>query len=717
VEVKWKCGQGRVVGRLRRKLNLDISRYSHFMMRCNLIDTCRLTVRTVTDGTSRVTIDAVPGRNVFHECEGPLPGNCLQELEIEIRALPDGPGKATLFWLGLFDHDRRNRMRALPSPYDGRWEGLILPEKAVKQFTPQLNLFFDQAELTALRRKVAKPYYRQVMNDLRRQARLAIHHQPHKQVGEYPITPGSGQRYDRTYAMSLPMNERIGPEMFICAFVGLLDQDYRLLRTALSSAMAAAHCAYWDDSFMQTIPGGCWDHRAFKAFALTEWFVKAWDWAGSLLTPAGSALMARTVSLKSLPLHQMSLEKYGYMRHNNQAIIFATGAILGHSALARVWDYGAERLDVAIAALSETVRNYTEPDGGAHEGLSYFNWSYTTALEGYGVAARVKGIPVRKIVPPCVLKTPHYLKNIMSTVKPVGTGINVADGGKPGRANVMGMLGPLLTLTDDPEIQSLWAAACNARDPRRATGGIPDLLYGPARLPKAQAEPPVFSLLKQTGMLCSCRPTRRGPVRLQVIGAKAGAGHTHADKGSFVLEAFGEEILIDRGICFYGDARAGSMQRADQHNMITPNDAEGNPLVAVCPCPSAIIPSGKGNCQSLRVRIDGTAQWAPVLRQWVRMIASPDPGVFTVTDLIARKRKGSISFHLHSRFPWEWGGQGWITKGRKGSATVMPDWQSAKAHSGEDGVEGSLKPVYHLTLTSPAGREFELSTRIQVRAL
>ena len=67
-------------------------------------------------------------------------------------------------------------------------------------------------------------------------------------------------------------------------------------------------------------------------------------------------------------------------------------------------------------------------------------------------------------------------------------------------------------------------------------GSAFNIILGPATLPPAAVKPPVFALLPDTGMLCSCRPTPHGPVRLQVVGAPANAGHSHDDKGSFILE-------------------------------------------------------------------------------------------------------------------------------------------------------------------------------------
>ena len=579
-KLTWKQG-GRVVASLARKLELDISLYSHFMMRCNLPETCRMTVNAVVDGKRRRAIRAVQGQNVYYDFEGPLTGKRLEWLEMEIASEADGPGAMSLFWLGLFDARRRAFMRARPSPYDDKWEGLILPEQDIAALRPALGLFLDGKELSAIRRKVKRSYYRTVMGQLRRSARGHLDSEPHRRVGEYPAFPSSGQRYDRTCQATIPQSERIqGQAMRVCAFVGLVDEDPVLLRVALSHALAAAHCTYWDDSHMMALPGGCWDHRAFTAAGLVGGVVAAWDWAGSLLTDAGHALLARSVSLKALPLLHMSLEKYGYMRHCNQGIIFAAASVLAHAALAKVWEHGGERFDSALAALTETVRNYTEPDGGAHEGLAYFNWSFNTALEGYLVAARHKGKPVGQVAPACLLKTPDYLRNILSTIAPAGNGINVADGGRPAGGPTMDMLTRLLAVTDDAEVRSLWAAVRRVHEGRAACGGIDDVLHGPARLPKAKAAPPVFSLLKHTGMLCSNRPVRGGTVRLQLIGAKAGAGHTHEDKGSFVLEAYGEEILIDRGICAYADTRALGMKRADQHNMLTP--AEEDARIDAC---------------------------------------------------------------------------------------------------------------------------------------
>ena len=262
-----------------------------------------------------------------------------------------------------------------------------------------------------------------------------------------------------------------------------------------------------------------------------------------------------------MPWIQQTLMRHPYVRGNNQGIFFAFGGIVASVALARHWPYGGEFLEPFRDALDQTVRAYYAADGGTYEGIGYATGSLQQALAGYAIYARHRGVPLAEIVPDVAVRSVDYITAMLSTEPPVGAVIKHSDGGRAGVCVASGSLGLLCRLSDDPAVPALLAGV-KEELPRAnyAPEHELNIIYGPDELPPPAARPPVFRNLSVTGLLCSNRPTPDGPVRVQVIGGPAGAGHGHDDRGSFVLEAFGDELAVDRGQMPYVDPRSGHHQ-------------------------------------------------------------------------------------------------------------------------------------------------------------
>jgi hypothetical protein len=239
------------------------------------------------------------------------------------------------------------------------------------------------------------------------------------------------------------------------------------------------------------------------------------------------------------------------------------------------------------------------------------------------------------------------------------------------------------------------------------------VLHGPADLPEPDGVTQTFEILPDTGVLCSCRPTAHGPVRLQVIGGKANAGHTHEDKGSLILEAFGEELLVDRGTCFYGDARSQLMKHAARHNLVTPDD-RGQPGRQENPIRQAVIPTGHGDEICLEAQIDATPAWPHLASSCLRRIESDTPLQFSITDRIDRLADGAVSVHFQSRCPWQHDDGYWFVSGERGRVEIRPDWYVDAWETRQDLFDSRFEPVYRLTLRTTPAKAFELHTGLTI---
>ena len=488
---------------------------------------------------------------------------------------------------------------------------------------------------------------------------------------------------------------------------------------ALYHALALAHCDNWTTGFMPKMPGSSWETRAFSEYRFAINAVFAWDWAGSLLTDAGKELLAQAISIKALPWIQQTLMRHPYVRGNNRGIFFAFGGMVVSIALGKHWPYGDDFLEPFREAMDQTVKAYYAADGGTFEGIGYATGSLQQALAGYALYARYRGLALEEVVPEVAIKAVDYFTAMLSTEKPIGAVIKHSDGGRAGVCVRPGALGLLCRLSDDPAVPALLAGLLESPIDLGPTYTVEhelNIIWGPETLPEPGAHPPVFRNLEHTGILCSCRETELGPVRIELIGGPAGAGHGHDDRGSFVLEAFGNELAIDRGQMPYVDPRSVTIKYSRYHNLAIPHDESGEPLRQLNPCPVASLAEGTGDAVKLNCRMNLDGVWPVPVITCSREIDSPEPQEFLIIDRLTAGRPISLGFYVHSRFPWRKAGGVWKTEGTQGRLTVIPEWSPHFEWGGEDFILGTKEPASCLKLLSDAAPNHELVTRLVVEA-
>ena len=711
VLIAWDAASGGVSARLSRPLDFDLAGYDRLILCATLPATATVTVRATVDGQEQTSLARVQGTNTSEEWEGPVTGGHLTALTIEVTDRARDPANAALFWLGVAHAARRAELRTRPNPFRDAWADLLAPPGAVPEPRPTLGLCFGADDLARLRAKARVPGYQVLLDRVRQRAQAVLTKEPWRGVGRYPNHPAP-----RCYRVRETAHiDLLG--MRSAAFIGLLDRDAALLRAAADQALALAHCETWQPEFQPTLPGSSWEQRAFYEYRYAQNAIAAWDWAGAYLTEPGRQLLAQAVATKALPWILQTLMRHRYIRGCNQGAYMAWGGLVCLLALQRVYPYAHEYIAPVVKALDETVNTCFAPDGGTCEGVGYASSTMGHALLAYHLLARHRGVPLRDMVPPVLLQSRDYFRTMLSTTRPYGAVIKVADGGRSGVCVYADGLGLLWQLTDDPGLAALLAgmvSEATLAESHATPGAIYAFVFGPDALPAPAATPPVFHVLPHTGQLCSCRPTPAGPVRLQLIGTPAGAGHAHEDKGSFVLEAFGEELACERGQMPYDDPRATTLKHARYHNLLIPADGATLFTHQVNPCPAAIIPTGRGDEQRLAATVDSAPAWGAAVTRCVRTIASETPTAFVITDEMALARPERVSFNLHSRFPWRQTDAGWVTTGARATLTVRPLWPPETASADVDLVDGDKQPVHHLVLVAPAAAVHRLTTELTV---
>ncbi|MDA1142967.1 MAG: heparinase II/III family protein [Planctomycetota bacterium] len=709
-EIHWERGAGGLVAMLSKDMEVDASRHNRLIVCCTLPETTQLKITLTVDGAVQEVIHE-KGTNTSEEWSNNFKGDVISHVEIELLDNGEGPANAQLFWLGLADSTRLKDMEERPNPWQGAWDDLMVPQNETVAMKPAIGLLFGEEDLERLRAKVQKSPYKELMDCMRNQASEFLEHEPWRGVGNYP-----NMRKPRCYR--LRGNEHISLlAMRLGAFVGLIDRNEQLSRMAVDHALALAHCDKWQPEFMPSIAGSAWEQRAFHEYRYAHNLIFAWDWAGSFLTASGKQVLAQAVSIKALPWILQTLMRHPYVRGCNQGAYFSWGAIICELALSSIYPDGDELLDVAIQALDQTVNKYFQEDGGAFEGPGYVTSTAAHALAAYSLVSRHRSQSLEDLVPPNLKNVSQYIRTMLSTLPPYGSAIKVADGGHAGTIVYQDCLGLLASVSDDAAVGALlngMALQGEHTDNAATPGAAFNIVFGPEELPEPSVQPPVFHVLEQTGMLCSCRPTPHGPVRLQLIGGPAKAGHAHDDRGSLVIEAFGEEIVYERGQMPYDDPRCTTIKFARYHNLLIPAGPDTSLPRQLNPCPDATIPMGTGDEQSLDCRIDVTAAWGGLVLRCVRRIVSKDPSAFVIEDELELPEARGVSFHLDSKFPWRKTDTGWVTQGERACLTVKPDWETSDERGVEDFIDGQKEPVFHLTLHAAPSLSHRLKTRLEL---
>jgi len=530
-------------------------------------------------------------------------------------------------------------------------------------------------------------------------------------------------RHHRAYEIDRPWFDAGGTVM-ACGFVGIIEDNPLMLRMAARGMLAIAHSQYWDECFAEHFPGSSFDHRSFMASDYAYVCALGLDWAGSLLTAAGRHTILEAISKKGMPLINKDFIQYEYIFHCNQAAHFSKGRIAGLLAMRSMWPRAQAFLELAKKDLYESIDlvfNANEDHGG-REGPGYTGSTVLNSLLSLMLIAKDEGKTLSEVTPPELIGCSDFLLMFLSTVGNGDTMIPYGD-----CSMNAGYALDMVTLMGIASGDERWLRLKN----RMLTGSALEQKSGGAYLLSlytlTHTEPPddpgktdvshlpTFRLLPSTGMSASCRQTPDGLVRLQLIGAASGAGHVHQDKGSFILEAFGDALAIDRGILNYGHPSCHVLTKAHMHNMLCPAMTGEHPEEQEMSTRHPILPLGSGNEHILDVEINTTGVWVgKPFKKHIRRIYSPEPTLFFIDDQVEFDSPRGATLHLHTYFPIEPIDAGFISRGEHAHLIITPMWAVIDASHGKDFMDGKERPVNHLAMTSEPGTTYHLVTVLQV---
>jgi hypothetical protein len=632
--------------RMYKDVNVDCSGYDSLLvsLTCPLQSIFRITA--VTNRGKRVFNSKPTTENTAEHVLDLRGAKIIKTLTLEIETKADGPGAGWFKWIGLQNTEKLSDYLAHWDYSKIRWDKHIKEANQITRFEPRYGIFLNTDELSELRIQHKQAVRESGQSKYTIQVATARSYHPEKGIHEYVNSGGTNKSHGRIRDQFQPPLQGRSD----LAIAGLVLRDAETLRIAARYALSLAMSEHWDTGFMSRFPSDPWEDRAFRRSYTSEDIAEVLDLAGEALTETGRTYLMRRLAEEGIGLINFVTWRHEYIFHCNQLAYFNTGRMYAYLVLERQWPRVKPYTDLAYQDAVNNLENVILPDGGTLEGPSYFNPIVRENYKAIKYYARARNRNLSELVPDVLKLTANYAAVVASTTQE--DVIPICDGGSSFRSDTLEILTELMP-------RSHWTTMYNKLLLRK---GLPQSNQtGPP--------PPAFIALPDTGYIASTRKLGDHLVKLFIMGHKAGADHTHEDKGSFVLEFAGQTFAMDLGICDYGDPMSAIYKHCQRHNMLAP---VGTPDRAhpKRPLPVDVKPSGHGEEKTFQARIDATPGWEKYYRKWIRSWDSPSPEILIIRDEYILAKGNAVEFYWQTKLPVRQHEKTVIIQGKKGRAII-----------------------------------------------
>lgn len=549
----------------------------------------------------------------------------LFTVKIEILPSVNGPASGWFNWIGLRNSANLPGYLKRWRINEGHWKGYLKPESEPLQFTSHHGLYVSDLELERMQEQYENKD--KAVKGLVETGEEFCDTEPEKLIGEY-VNFWTDRRFNRQRDENRVL---IGPGPQL-ALAGLIKKNKDMLRLAVRYALSLVTCGNWKDSFLCHFPGSSWEHKAFVSSLCMFDVSVILDMAGELLTPAGRNLILRKLA-EETGFMNFNVFKYGQPEENifemNQMAWFSPGRIASLAVMEQYWTRAAEYTDIAYRDLVESLNKTILDDGAYAEGPSYFSVVAKSTGMALQMYAKARDKDLYGVIPAAVLKTEPFCDVFRSTVLENDM-ISIADSSPLLGEDVLSSMALLL-----PE--GSWGETFLKMVKRK--DGVPQTLNGWRALEKQAGLKYTsetggknrFLLLKEMGVFASVRREGDRELKIVIPGGRAGVGHNHDDKGSFVIEFAGDVFAADPGIGPYDEALAGEMKGCRYHNMLIPK-GDGIKTAPENPLPVDIHPNVAEVPLGFTVEMDMTESWSDAYELWQRSWISETPNSLIIRD-------------------------------------------------------------------------------------
>ncbi len=737
---------------LERQCDLDLSGYDQLVLAAAMPSSVRVSLHARLDGQWQTVFDNLPGTDRNDEFQGHFHGARLTGLRLEFRLSGPPPAVVSVQWLLVADSAGVARMLERQPVFDPAWPGLLEPNPGEAQ--PELGLFFDPGDLPQLRRKMRSSHLNRHYAALLAKADQLLSREPEKHVGQF-APGGDPARGLRVRDLGKP-GFTVGT-IDVLAFAGIMEDDARYSRMAARMALALAHCDHWVHSFIGALSGTTAHPRCFDESYYLRVLPLVLDWAGHCLTPAGKELIRDAMIMKGLARVESDFHRWEYIRSMNQGLLFTPGRVRAYVALEKTYPRYRANIAEAERDLHTMLNAYLQPDGGTCEGMGYWH-SVGEVFPTLFELSRYRGKPFSESVGDRIHKTADFALAMLSTTADCTGFLPINAAGHAHMKPGLQMAAVFAEATGSDTWCSLYSRLNENAEPQADWF---HLLVAPTTAPakdktglerglgknlSSKGFPqftPEFYHFPVTGHAGVCRilhtvtdasllPSTAGRggggegaddgqtvVRMHLFSGPTGGGHSHQDKGEFILEAAGETLAMDRGTTNYSNPAHLVMCKAAYHNLTVPEDADGEALE------QAPKTTAGGHIEFanfvngvLDVGCDNRDAWEPELFiRNKRRVWSPAPTLFLIDDDLEMRTPHTVGFRLNSEFPIvrQDDDGSWAVHGTRSHLRIAPvNWQPEKAGAQSEGIDCHGRPVNLLRLAVNPARTHRLLTLLEV---
>jgi hypothetical protein len=514
---------------------------------------------------------------------------------------------------------------------------LVSPPRAA----PHPRLYFDSAEIPAMRARRAHPALSALWDSLRKGAAAS------RQTGAIAHGGQAFARLDTDYLLPSLLayfdvlnraRARIGSN----AAVGFIDED-RAARDAARTALLEV-CRW--ETWVAPWFGAHGQHTYYPVGQLASAVALAYDLLYDDLSVAERRSVRRALTERAiLPTwHEYVLDNRVMADTSNWISHTVGGAII---AAAAIFGDGSPEEDEALAlplnGLLMKIEDHMAAsflaDGSYGEGISYLEFDLETLGPMLWAAERVFG--------QSYWQTTHVLESLQyplhTLAEPIAESLDMGDTHPPAGHSI----GSIVARSEDPAIR--WYGS---RFARRA---IFDFLFFDERI--APAPPAGFGSrwFKQKGDVV-LRSGWDADAGLVLFRAGPTFNHNHADQGSFQFRAFGETLVTEAGWSdYYKDPYYETFfTQAAGHNTLLVNDNPASQEIADTAQFSALNRHPRITDATLSpfhdaVGSDLASVYRGSLESYTRRLAYLKPDYLVVFDRVRASEPSRLTWRLHVR--------------------------------------------------------------------
>ena len=660
-------------------------------------------LRAEVDGRWIDVGEPTVGVDDYTEVDGPIRGRRLSAVEVVCTATSAGAMTNGVMWVMTVLAGQRTPW-PIPS---ADWPGML--RDRIDVFEPTIGLDGEVAGFEKWRQHVQSPALAAIWQRQVALAEAEFDAQPETYAN--PITPYSKERFGRPDAP----DRAPFPKAMVLATVGLVQRRPDMLRLAARWALTWAQCKRWVQYGLEAVEGIGYNHGRFGQSIAARCMSVLFDHCGCALTDEGKATVAHAIRHLGVLDIDPIMRPGSYVWNMNQGIAFDIGRLLGAIATDR-WYPGEldRRLDDSQAMLASVLSKAFRADGGAEEGTSY--WSYTLGYVPWitTLLARFRGGRPGDYLPANVAASAIWALTNLRTDSDTPLMLTHGDSHydralSPTLAAFFA--GPLGIEAYTPIARQAYPASIDrVYLEHAAQAGCVD--GGDA--PTEAVVLPTLTVFREIEQVDVRQREPRSGMRIYFLSGDR-AGHGHDDRNTFMLEAFGQPMLIDRATPSYTHPATAVCKLTDAHNGIAP---DGHTQMADVHEPSATLtqvreePAGRVVIES-----DASAAWRDWSVRVVRRLTHLRPDVLVVEDVARWSRPTVTNQYWQSLAPWrqvaadawEMAWQGVELQMR--ITGDVPMTMNAERYS----VDGNLRPVRRLTVATERGDAARLVTVMQVR--